>query len=298
MDDLHLKTRLDQALGGQLEPLRPEVAEIVATGRRAHRRRIATLSSFAVATVTVLVFGTAWLATSSLGRPDSDSVEMATDPSGRPAGVPTVATEEPRAVDLPRTDAEITTACRRAPFSSTAANLLIFDAGRARLVSKAANPVRTWALFESRDGTLWGKCDLREHRTEMAVFRTKVDPTRSEHNVQTDLVCEDGECLTEARLLAKLPTQVRQVQIVFADHQRLIRPTVDGWVAMTYLLHAPSNEPAIRTVTYLGARGNALAEYANTAIPDVKARALPPLSDYPALSEGNRLHYAKGAYLD
>lgn len=299
MDDLNLKSRLDDALERQLEPLRPEVTEILATGRRARRRRTAALSGLTVAVLTAVVCGTGWLATSGLNRLDGDTAEMASDPSGRPATEPTVAVEKGLGeTTLPRTDDETTTACRRVMDSSTGANALALDTRQTELVAVTSNPLQAWALFESRDGQVWGRCELREDRTEMAVFRTTIDAARPDHYVQTGQVCGEGECRTEARMLAKLPSEVQQVQIIFADHRQLLRQTPGGWVAITHLLNIKPGQPAVRRVTYYGRDGVVLAEYANTTLAGVKDRGLPPLTAYPALSDEEPLNYEGGAYID
>lgn len=296
MDDLFLKSRIDDALERQFEPVRPEIADILAVGRRARQRRTAALSALTVAAVAAVALGTAWLATSGLTRSESDSAEMASDSSARPAGEPTTATEEASSSDfvVPRTDAEVTSACRRASYSSTAANTLLFVDGRAELVANASNQLTAWALFESRDGTLWGKCEIRKNLAELAVFPTKADDAPPDHYVRTGLVCGGGDCLTEARLTVKLPPEVAEVMINFADHDVLIEPTTDGWVAMTHLLELQPGQPAVTSVTYFGATGRALAQYADASL----AEHLPPLTDYPALSEDGRLNFKDGSYTD
>lgn len=296
MDDLCLKSRIDGALERQLEPIRPEATEILATSRRARRRRTTALSGLTLAVVAAIALGTAWLATSGLTRSESDSAEMASDSSARPAGEPTVATEEasPSEFVVPRTDAEVTSACRRASYSSTAANTRLFVEGQAELVATASNDLTAWALFESRDGNLWGRCEIRKNLAELAVFPTKADDAPPDHYVRTGLVCGGGDCLTEARLMVKLPPEVAEVMVNFADHDVLIEPTADGWVAMTHLLELKPGQPAVTSVTYFGATDRALAQYADASL----AEHLPPLTDYPALSEDGRLNFKDGSYTD
>lgn len=293
MDDLFLKSRIDDALERQLEPVRPEVTEILATGRRARRRRTTAVSGLTVAMVAAVALGTAWLATSGLTRSESDSAEMASDSRGGSASKPTTATEKAsRDFVVPRTDAELTSACRHASYSSTAANTLLFGGGRAELVATASHGLSAWALFESSDGTLWGRCEIRKNLAELAVFPTKADDAPPDHYVRTKLVCGGGDCLTEARLAVKLPPEVAEVMINFADRDVLIEPTADGWVAMTHLLELQPGQPAVKSVTYFGATGRALAQYADAA----RAEHLPPLTDYPALSEEGRLNFKDGRY--
>lgn len=296
MDDLFLKSRLDDALERQLEPIRPEATEILATSRRARRRRTTALSGLTMVAVAAVALGTAWLATSGLTRSESDSAEMASDPSAPPAGEPTVATEAVPSSDFvaPRTDADVTSACRRASYSSTAAKTRLFVDGQAELVAKASHQFTAWALFESRDGSLWGRCEIRKNLAELAVFPTKADDAPPDHYVRTGLVCGGGDCLTEARLMVKLPPEVAEVMVNFADQAVLIEPTTDGWVAMTHLLELKTGQPAVTSVTYFGATGGALAQYADTPL----AKHLPPLTDYPALSEDGRLNYNGSNYMD
>ncbi|WP_109509488.1 hypothetical protein [Nocardioides speluncae] len=298
MDDLHLKSRLDQALERQLEPMRPEVSEILAVSQGARRRRNARRSGLAVAVMTALVLGTSWFATSALSRLDSDSAEMASDPSGQPGSEPTAATEDesPSNFVVPQTDAEFTSVCRHASYSSADAKRRLFDAGQAELVAKTSNSMRGWALFESRGGALWGRCEIRRNVVEMAVFRTETDDTPADHYVRSSTVCGGGDCLTEAWLATKLPSQVATVWINFADNQVVRRATADGWIAMSHLLDLEVGEPAIKKVIYLNDGGAVLGEYVPGA--GGQATDLPTLASYPALSEGQRLNYKNGNYTD
>ena len=280
MDDLHLKSRLEDALERQLEPMRPETSEILAVGRRARRRRTTVLSGVAAGALAAVLFGATWLATSGLSsRLGGDSVEMASDPSSPPAGDPTVATEDspPEAVTVPRTEEQLTAACHRPTVSSASADALLFVEGQARLVSKASNPLRAWALFESRDGNVWGTCEIKGSRTEVAVFRAEADPSPPDHYVRTAKVCATTgrSCGVEARLLTKLPSEVKEVRINYADHYQQLRTTNDGWIAMTHLMEIPTGQPAVRRIAYFDAQGRIIAEYADTSLPGVKPQQRP-----------------------
>lgn len=305
MDDLYLKSRIDDALERQLEPMRPEASEILAVGRRARRRRTAVLSGVAAGALAAVLFGTTWLATSGIGsRLGGDSVEMASDPSGRPASEPTVAVEDspPDGVTLPRTEEQLTAACSQPTVSSASADTLLFKAGQTRLVSKASNLLRAWALFESRDGKVWGSCEIKGHRTELAVFRAEADPSPPDHYLRTASICASNgkHCGVEATLLAKLPSEVTEVRINYADHYQQLRTTNDGWIAMTHLMEIPTDRPAVRRISYFNAQGWIIAEYADTSVPGVAASSAPPLTAFPGLLTTDRLNYREdtGVYTD
>lgn len=300
MDDLYLKSRLEDALERQLEPMRPETSEILAVGRRARRRRTAVLSGVGAGALAAVLFGTTWLATSGLSsRLGGDSVEMASDPSGRPATEPTVATEEapPDGVILPRTEEQLTEACSNPTVSSASADALLFAQGQARMVSKASNLLRVWALFESRDGTVWGRCEVKGHRSEMAVFRAEADPAPPDHYLRTQRICASNgkRCGIEVSMLTKLPSEVMEVRINYGDQYQQLRTTNDGWIAMTHLMEIRPDLPAVRRISYFDGRGRIIAEYADTSIPGVTASSAPPLTSFPGLLTTDRLNYQEGS---
>jgi hypothetical protein len=295
MDDLHLKSRLDDALDRQLEPIRPEVAEILEISQRARRRRTVIRSVPAAALVAVVLFGTAWLATSDFtDRLNGNSVEMATGQDTAQADSPATASDERTAVEavewrVPRTDSELTTACRNARVASRWTVEDLFDSAQARLVAQAKSPLRVWALFSSQDGESWGRCELRAHHSELVVFEAATTWVAADDHFSTDVVCDAARCRTEARLVTQLSEVVDQVQIRFVDGSRQVQNTNKGWVAMTHLLDVDPGQPVVKTVTYLDASGTVLAEYADTTIAGVESRDVPSLADYSVLNEAGRL---------
>ncbi|WP_109509504.1 hypothetical protein [Nocardioides speluncae] len=295
-DNLDLKTRIDEAFGG--EPLLPAAAGRLRAGQQARRVR-RTAAAGATTALALVVGGAAWAAVDSARVTSDRGSGVAVMPSTSPTDptMPTSAPSPSTPIDpadmTDMTDEQIIEVCRNADDTSTKANDLFFDQRGGRVAVKVTDDE---VFFETPDRSLYGWCQLSGPLTEMAVFRPP--PERSSKGLPLSWSDEGVTFVT------RLPSEVEKVQIRYDDGVEKTTATRDGWLAT---FHVPTKQrprfediPVLR-ITYYGAGDTVLAEWINPAAEGIPPRpGVPDVSIYPSPSfySQDRLNYDGTNYTD